>query len=391
MAAKSSEPVEIDLEVEMAPPPRRKKPAPVEEVQLEMPSDDGEPILDIVAPAPAGAALAGAGAGGGAAAITACPACRASLGPGAIICVNCGYNVKIGRKMVESMSRVVKVEHGEETDTQFMIREKIAPIILAVLGFMLYVAFTAATSNMYADEFAKEFGEETERVAVWPIAVGIGIATVVATFFLTLGCFIAAKLLDTNFGDLRTAVLKLAAIYLMANGVTTMIVYWLEGMGWFYIYTSVGVGIYWILLMWLFELDGFEVFITASIFMLLQLGALFLVIVMIASMGMTGVAGAMGGGGPTNPNAFGGTIPAPDYDAQVQEMLHGDSDFGDPGFMPPDDFTDPDAPIDPDAAPVDPAAQPADPATEPTPDGMAYGRPLLQWPFASQTPRVALA
>jgi hypothetical protein len=235
-----------------------------------------------------------------------------------------------------------------------------------VLGYLLWVSFTAA-------------GWEAESsIAITGIAITVAIMTGFATVFMTGGCFIAAKLLDTNFGSLPTAVVKLAATYLLANGVTEMITYSLGGFGGIMIYTSVGYGIYWIMLMWLFELDGFEVWVTATIFFLLQIGAFFAFILLLVTVGFGAMAAGMGGGGMPMGGASDADYEMYDEDYDSDMMLDDGEgtqpEFGVPGAEDPNAVP---------AEPTDPAAVPAVPQNEAAPiDGSSDAAGA--WPWATE-------
>ena len=89
--------------------------------------------------------------------------------------------------------------------------------------------------------------------------LGLTVQTVVGVAVLLLGCFIAAKVLEISFGQLHTAILKLAAIYVfpVAVGIwiPIAIIDWL-----------VSLGIYFCLVTWLFELEGNEPLYVVAIF-----------------------------------------------------------------------------------------------------------------------------
>jgi hypothetical protein len=62
---------------------------------ITIPIDDpaGDDMADLAVPAPARGGGGGGGGGG------ACPSCGAAVGAGAVICVNCGHNLKTGKKL----------------------------------------------------------------------------------------------------------------------------------------------------------------------------------------------------------------------------------------------------------------------------------------------------
>lgn len=365
-----------------APPP--KPVTPRDEPRIEITEDEG-PMLEIVEPV---VAMAGGGA-----AVLACPSCNSPLSPGAILCVGCGYNLQLRRKMIAAPTKVVAGDSsgGDETDMAYRLREQIAPPILAVLGFIMLVAFMAAEQAALNAEWAAEFGDaEAEAVSIGGIVIYVGITTLISVFFMIIGCFVAAKLLDTNFGSLTTAPIKLAGILLITDGFTQMTTYFMGGMGGAFVDVTIGLILYIGLLMWLFELDGFEVWITAVIFWLVQwLGVLVFIMMMISfGVGLFAALGGGGGGGMTMP-AGGGDVEMYDEGdfSDDEMMLDEDGEPIDPqGNVP--QFQDPNAaptePTDPATDPaIDPGAEPAAPEAAPAPsDGSSDATGA--WPRAGE-------
>ena len=75
----------------------------------------------------------------------------------------------------------------------------------------------------------------------------VGVATVVGTLLMLLAAFITALITRTSFGDLGSAVLKLAGIYLFANGVGALI----PTVG-----GLIALAVFFSLVVYLFELEG---------------------------------------------------------------------------------------------------------------------------------------
>jgi hypothetical protein len=83
-----------------------------------------------------------------------------------------------------------------------------------------------------------------------------------------VACFIVARLLDIGFGDLWTAALKLAAIFLFPSAVALFLP---PGLAWL-----VATGLYLLLLLWLLELEGMvELAVCVIVIALVRLVALF--------------------------------------------------------------------------------------------------------------------
>jgi hypothetical protein len=89
-------------------------------------------------------------------------------------------------------------------------------------------------------------------LAIWMI-IGVGA--------MAVACLITARLLGTSFGELRAAVLKLAAIFLLPTAVTVsgFLPPWWS--------TLISTALYFGLLLWLFDLEVYE----AAVFTLVMI------------------------------------------------------------------------------------------------------------------------
>jgi len=99
-------------------------------------------------------------------------------------------------------------------------------------------------------------------------------------FMIPLGivaCFITAKLLAIDFGEMRSACVKLAATFTFPSAVALLIpaapIAWL-----------VSVALYIGLLAWLFEMEGWEPVICAIVIWLVRMLAVFLALIAVAGM-----------------------------------------------------------------------------------------------------------
>ncbi len=188
-----------------------------------------------------------------------------------------------------------------------MRRDIHAPIALIIAGAILYISY-------YAIHY------ELGGAGIAFTAVGLCIMTVMEAIFLIGFALVVAGPLGVSFGGIGTAILKLAAIAVFCDGVTT----WVDaGIG----KISGGVGgggpfgpgaiglpvataIYWLLMIYLFSMDpgdSWLVVVILSIFYrILRVVLLVLMLQFILSLGGAASSIPVGGGPP--PNASDPTI-----------------------------------------------------------------------------------
>ena len=141
-------------------------------------------------------------------------------------------------------------------------RDIYAPVVLLIIGLGLYVGY-------YAIRY------ELSGTGVAAAAFGLGVMTAFKAVLLTGFAFIVAGKIGVSFGGIWTASLKLAAIAVFCDGVTTWVDAWVNkvgGMGggifgYGAMSFPVALAIYWLLLMYLFSMDSSE---SWSIVMLLS-------------------------------------------------------------------------------------------------------------------------
>ena len=261
-----------------------------------------------------------------------CPSCGGEMAADAVICIECGYNSSTGQQMGEATTPRKRRLPGDEARAEAerrieraeAVRSIWVPFILLILGVILTVfqAYVRSTIDPFAgemygedeslvyEEYATE-AEEAEQLAVeeniespavgeqmpadqWPDSedsevmiepsriltgsvtiVGSLIRIIVETMFgvaLMIGvCFVAAKALDTGFGALWTAILKLAAIYVAPGALGAIVgMYVPDAILSFMAQLIIPVGLYYWLLSWLFDLDLFETVVTATIMWVIE-------------------------------------------------------------------------------------------------------------------------
>jgi hypothetical protein len=91
-----------------------------------------------------------------------------------------------------------------------------------------------------------------------------------------VACFITAKLMGISFGELRSACVKLAAIFTFPGAVALIIP--VTPLAWL-----VSIILYFGLLIWFFELEGWEPVVCAVVIWLVRLAATIIATMLLAS------------------------------------------------------------------------------------------------------------
>jgi hypothetical protein len=114
------------------------------------------------------------------------------------------------------------------------------PLVLVVLGFLLFAITGYRLSGA---------GGPAVMMAY------IGVATVLGTILMIAAAFVTAKLIGASFGELSTASLKLAAIYIFPAAIGSLMPF--GGFLAFFIWLG--------LLLWLFELEVYQAVVFAIV------------------------------------------------------------------------------------------------------------------------------
>lgn len=285
----------------------------------------GKPSLDAsiglagdVSLPPAAEAPAAAGA-------SKCPSCGNALGREAVICLNCGYNVKAGAKVQTSVEAGGEEDGGDEAKpkgfkakllaltkkkprkeaeaepeappeapgglkgklaaankkkaTQAEDAEKIEkwakmtdiyiPIGLVVAGFPI-----AVWQKLYADQ-ADRFSTHDMTINQAMVRVGVEVAVLLVLLFVTM--MLATKLLDLVFGAPHTAMAKLLAIALGPGAIGGIIGIAIGDLTGLIVGSIVSMGCFYGLLMLLFGLTLAEAAMMVVLLGIVQrVGTLFL-------------------------------------------------------------------------------------------------------------------
>lgn len=250
-----------------------------------------------------------------------CPACNAALKPNAVICINCGFNLHVGKRLRTTVSQDAGDQpkagpgptaapagqrklHGSndisqfaglaasagktnlaaalsgDTEEQHHFWERILPLIIAGSGLGLALANAFLLAPLVEVELiTKSWGltgstsGESLNLALYSLAKR-GIWLVVQLPILLVGIFVVAKIFSTSFGTLGAAVLKLLAIALMTGAVNDSVYIGLNvltgGFGDLAIFIELLImfAVFVALCMWLLEMDVME----AGVMYLLVIG-----------------------------------------------------------------------------------------------------------------------
>lgn len=283
-----------------------------EEETYELLLDEPEPAKPAAAAANAGPAglpppPAAAGKGKAAPAANAkgrCPSCGLALKPGAVLCINCGFNTQLGQTMQTEVAKgpapvaaapaaaaaagnpsslAAALSAGrkglgkdEDTEKEHYFKEVKLPAILAAVGLalMLLNAFLLPSVSRYVPAVpANAFlGTPAEEAHVEPgtmndrlFLLGKNLGLVVFTMpFLLIAIFVVARMFSSSFGNLGPAMIKLTAmaVLLVSTGAVckTTLDFLTEGLGFmaYMISDSVNFAVFFTLAAWLFEMDAME-------------------------------------------------------------------------------------------------------------------------------------
>jgi len=264
------------------PPPPDDDPADTDEVA----SDAGGYELDLPADAAASAAPptkpAAAKAADGR-----CPGCGSAVKANAVICLNCGMNLRTGERMQtalggegpkpgdateadEAQRQERRREFDEQVEADMARRhrwtERDRPLLLIGIGLALtavnvfYLGPEAAAAHIFSQAYgAPPYWTSVTITAVW---AAVKLAIQVPLLFATL--FLVAYIFGTAFGPIGTAVLKLLALVLIVTAIGSATDYGLDivtggfgGIG-FLLKWSIVAGVFFALAMPLYDLDVLE-------------------------------------------------------------------------------------------------------------------------------------
>lgn len=291
-----------------APAPKQKPAPEPDPYELDLPDESKpEATAPLSARSDQGRSNPTAGAGK-------CPSCNSPLREGAVICLNCGFNVAEGSKLqtvVDSSPAAEPLPRGSSDDSttgvpgadrvmartklqddlaeqmakRHHFQENILPLIFLGAGLLLLLI----NSFVLVPKLGSVYNV--------PFSVGEQVAALIYYFILFLiqlpclfvGILVISKLFGSAFGTLTTALKKLAALALFGGQFHFMVDLgfniMLEGMGFiaFWLKFSLSFGLFWILSKQLFDDLEFGETITLWLAMLfLPIFALIGVLILLA-------------------------------------------------------------------------------------------------------------
>jgi hypothetical protein len=218
-----------------------------------------------------------------------CPSCGGDVKPTAVICLNCGYNLKTGQAVKTLTGNVpappdprpgMLTALGKPSATAKALEERqddaasnelfdlYLPAGMIALGVI--VVFCRA---YFAQTFGA-FGGAAGGIITATVAVGATL--LVSVPLLLAGLMAAAKIGGIGFGPIHLAVFKLMAISLGPSAIADMIAVFLtwtvDETGWaagmFALFAK--IGLYWALIAALFSLDLGETLLTVIVIYFVQ-------------------------------------------------------------------------------------------------------------------------
>lgn len=276
-----------------APSPKRPAPKPVEE-NYDLNLDDD--LMGLAPTAPVTPPSLGASGGE-----AKCPSCNQKVKPGAVICINCGFNLQAGKKISTKVEQAAEDDApagkarpagggaaalpqaglmaayggkrldeqalAEEMEGQHRFKEKVLPLIVFGIGLAIAASnvLFLGPAAMEAAGYTDWYGNPLSHTEYMKIAVLTEvIRTVIQLPTLFIAVLVVARLFGTSFGLFIPAVIKMFALALVAGATDQAVGYGLDiatggfgGIGWM-LQWSVSVAIFFALATWLLETDVME-------------------------------------------------------------------------------------------------------------------------------------
>lgn len=279
-------PTEADAPIDPEPTPAPVANAPADNA-YELNLDENSP-----------ASAAAAGSEADRAARARCPSCGSKMNPGAVICLNCGFNIQQGKPVRTQIIKApapaatdpaadapdspadpldqrarAQAEMAADAEKQHRFEDYFLPLILMGVGALLLVI-----ANLGHVLVPYEDLDTTMRlIAGAGLLLKAGIRFVIQVPVLFLGIFVVARLFGTSFGSIGSTVLKLMAVALCtgaANDTAILLFYFASGGLWgMGIETMIAMGVslltFMALCMKLLELEVME---SIVLYMLLIVG-----------------------------------------------------------------------------------------------------------------------
>ena len=182
-----------------------------------------------------------------------CPSCNSPVRGGAVLCMNCGFNMAEGKKVETAVAATPaapeedpgpgpmtkkqerELEHAAELHAQHWMMDYKAPIILIVIGFALVLINNLLLAPI-APQFSDYPGDKLDLIV--DLTLGTAMGLFISSVLLFAGLFVLIWLFGSGFGALGSVLLKVLAITLLTQEATFFVVIGLDvmfstgGLGW---------------------------------------------------------------------------------------------------------------------------------------------------------------
>lgn len=241
--------------------------APGEGLAIHLEPDDDGYALDIDEPTTTASSHATPATGGK------CPSCNSPVRDGAVLCMNCGFNMSEGKKVQTDVAATPaqgdeaspgltkkqkrEIERADELHAQHWMMDYKGPVILILVGLALVLINNLLLAPI-APLFTDYYSSKTDIIIDLTIATAY--SAVVSSVLLFAGLFILVWLFGAGFGELTSVLLKVFAIALLTQGTDFFVIVLLDimmgtgGMG-VYVSWAIYLGVMIVLCMKLLDVD----------------------------------------------------------------------------------------------------------------------------------------
>lgn len=223
-----------------------------------------------------------------------CPSCNSPVRDGAVLCMNCGFNMAEGRKLqtavaatpatadpepkdASTMTKRLQrdMETAEETHKAYIWQEYTLPIILLVVGLAFVLINTLGLVPAVNEvRIQKGYGLISNRAAMVGYIIAFALTLVMMLPLLLGGIFFMATFFGSAFGNLFTALLKLLALTIFIVGLDDLVALlmdWATGgfgfIGWGVRFAVVFAAFYPVCLK-LFDMENHEIWVMFLIYVI---------------------------------------------------------------------------------------------------------------------------
>lgn len=235
-----------------------------------------------------------------------CPQCNMAIQRGAVICMNCGLDLRQGApvqtrvtdeplppvqqqglpqtaSLHAARSRLDRDQLAEQEAAQSRRREVIYPVVIAALGVTLTGVNAFVLAPMAFDPLQAS-GGAVGLVAAVAMLIYAGLRFAFQAPMMLFGLFFCAKIFGTGYGNLLTALLKLAAIVLFVGAVSDLLDFTMLltiGVSIFFVKVGITIIVFDALAMWMFEMEYLE---SSVLWLITYLGPVLLAVALYTSI-----------------------------------------------------------------------------------------------------------